>query len=58
MLGVLLLGFFFDGIEITLIILPVFGPIVAQLDFAYHVADEEMLYWFAILMAINLQTFF
>jgi tripartite ATP-independent transporter DctM subunit len=58
MLGVFLLGFFFDWIEITLIILPVFAPIVAQLDFADHVADGEMLYWFAILVAINLQTSF
>ncbi len=58
MLAVFLLGFFFDWIEITLIILPVFAPIVAQLDFAGHVANEEMLYWFAILVAINLQTSF
>ena len=58
MLAVFLLGFFFDWIEITLIILPVFAPIVAQLDFGGHVADGEILYWFAILVAINLQTSF
>jgi len=58
MLGVFLLGFFFDWIEITLIILPVFAPIVAQLDFGGHVAQGEMLYWLAILVAINLQTSF
>jgi tripartite ATP-independent transporter DctM subunit len=58
MVGVFLLGFFFDWIEITLIVLPVFAPIVAQLDFGDHVAQTEMLYWFAILVAINLQTSF
>ncbi len=58
MVGIFLLGFFFDWIEITLIVLPVFAPIVAQLDFSGHVADTELLYWFAILVAINLQTSF
>lgn len=58
MVGVFLLGFFFDWIEITLIVLPVFAPIVTQLDFGDHVAKTEMLYWFAILVAINLQTSF
>ncbi|WP_026479015.1 TRAP transporter large permease subunit [Ahrensia sp. 13_GOM-1096m] len=53
-----LLGFFFDWIEITLIILPVFAPIIAQLDFGAHVRPEDTVYWFAILMAINLQTSF
>ncbi len=32
------LGFFFDWIEITLIVLPVFGPLVAGLDFGDHVS--------------------
>jgi len=52
------LGFFFDWIEITLIVLPVFAPIIAKLDFGDHVAAVDMVYWFAILMAINLQTSF
>jgi len=55
---VFLLGFFLDWIEITLIALPIFVPIVELLDFGGHVAQPEMLYWFAILMAINLQTSF
>ncbi|MEL6873704.1 MAG: TRAP transporter large permease subunit, partial [Pseudomonadota bacterium] len=67
---VFLLGFFFDWLEITLIVLPVFTPIVMQLapEFATHVGVAEgtpiktvqlqVLYWFAILVAINLQTSF
>ncbi len=55
---IFLLGFFFDWIEITLIILPVFTPIVAKLNFGLHVPNADVLYWFAILAAINLQTSF
>lgn len=55
---VFFLGFFFDWIEITLIVLPVFSPIIAELDFGDHVAQGELVYWFAILMAVNLQTSF
>jgi tripartite ATP-independent transporter DctM subunit len=55
---VFLLGFFFDWIEITLIVLPIFLPILEGLDFGDHVARTDLLYWFAILMAINLQTSF
>lgn len=58
MILVFFLGFFFDWIEITLIVLPVFAPIIAQLDFGDHVAKIDTVYWFAILMAINLQTSF
>ncbi|MDE0057692.1 MAG: TRAP transporter large permease subunit, partial [Defluviicoccus sp.] len=53
-----LLGFFFDWIEITLIVLPVFAPILAGLDFGEHVPRTEVIYWFAILLAVNLQTSF
>jgi tripartite ATP-independent transporter DctM subunit len=52
------LGFFLDWIEITLIVLPVFAPIVATLDFGTHVPKEEITYWFIVLMAVNLQTSF
>ena len=55
---VFFLGFFFDWIEITLIVLPVFSPIITALDFGDHVARHEVVYWFAILMAVNLQTSF
>ena len=55
---VFVFGFFFDWIEITLIVLPVFSPIIAQLDFGDHVSRFDVVYWFAILIAINLQTSF
>ncbi|MCB1757901.1 MAG: TRAP transporter large permease subunit, partial [Gammaproteobacteria bacterium] len=55
---VFFLGFFFDWIEITLIVLPVFSPIISGLDFGDHVDKFEVVYWFAILMAVNLQTSF
>ena len=56
---VFLLGFFFDWIEITLIVLPVFGPILGQLDFGpmFDTVGDQTL-WFAMLVAINLQTSF
>ena len=55
---VFLLGFFLDWIEITLIVLPVFAPMVAGLDFGDHLPKEDIVFWFAILVAINLQTSF
>jgi len=55
---VFFLGFFLDWIEITLIVLPVFAPLVVGLDFGDHVAKEHMILWFIILMAVNLQTSF
>lgn len=58
MVTVFLLGFFFDWIEITLIVLPVFAPIVEIMDFGDHLAQKDVVYWFAILIAINLQTSF
>ena len=58
MAEIFLLGFSFDWIEITLIVLRIFVPIVELLDFDGHVSKAEVLYWLAILMAINLQTSF
>jgi len=59
MFVVFLLGFFLDWIEITLIVLPIFAPIVAGLDFGDHVGTATLvLPWFAVLMAVNLQTSF
>ncbi len=55
---VFFLGFFFDWIEITLIVLPVFSPIIELLDFGVHVDKHEIVFWFAILLAVNLQTSF
>jgi tripartite ATP-independent transporter DctM subunit len=55
---VFFLGFFLDWIEITLIVLPVFSPMIANLDFGDHVPKADVVHWFAILMAVNLQTSF
>ncbi|MEM7301639.1 MAG: TRAP transporter large permease subunit [Pseudomonadota bacterium] len=55
---VFLLGFFLDFIEIMLIVLPVFAPIIKLLEFGDHVMQQELIYWFAILLAVNLQTSF
>jgi tripartite ATP-independent transporter DctM subunit len=53
------LGFFFDWIEITLIVLPVFGPVVSKLDFGeMFLTKGDQTLWFAELVAINLQTSF
>lgn len=52
------LGFFFDWVEITLIMLPIVAPIVALMDLGGHVAGPDLIYWFAVLMAVNLQTSF
>ncbi len=55
---VFFLGFFLDWIEITLIVLPVFAPMISGLDFGDHVPKADVVHWFAILMAVNLQTSF
>jgi tripartite ATP-independent transporter DctM subunit len=55
---VFFLGFFLDWIEITLIVLPVFSPLIKLLDFGDHVPQADIVYWFIILMAVNLQTSF
>jgi tripartite ATP-independent transporter DctM subunit len=52
------LGFFLDWIEITLIVLPVFGPMIANMDFGTWVPKEAVLVWFTVLLAVNLQTSF
>ena len=38
--------------------LPVFAPLVVGLDFGDHVAKADIVFWFLVLMAINLQTSF
>ncbi|MGR3513638.1 MAG: TRAP transporter large permease subunit [Paracoccaceae bacterium] len=55
-----LLGFFLDWIEITLIVLPLMGPIVMGLDLGIpgFGLDEPALIWFVILVAVTLQTSF
>jgi tripartite ATP-independent transporter DctM subunit len=56
-----LLGFFFDWIEITLIVLPVFAPILQGVDFGPHIGDGGpivFLTWFVVMLSVNLQTSF
>lgn len=55
------LGFFFDWIEITLIVLPVFAPILQGVDFGPHLGEGGpviFLTWFVIMLSVNLQTSF
>ncbi len=54
------LGFFFDWLEITLIVLPVFAPIIMVLSgLGEHVGSASWVVpWFAIIVAVNLQTSF
>jgi tripartite ATP-independent transporter DctM subunit len=59
MVLVFFMGFFFDWIEICLIVLPIFAPIIGGLDFGTTVQGKQLiLCWFAILMAVNMQTAF
>ncbi len=59
MILVFIMGFFFDWIEICLIVLPIFAPIIGKLDFGtFIVGKEVILAWFAILLAVNMQTAF
>ena len=55
---VFFLGFFLDWVEITLIILPIFAPLVGGLDFGDHLAASDIKMWFLVLVAVNLQTSF
>jgi tripartite ATP-independent transporter DctM subunit len=59
MVLVFLLGFPFEWIEICLIVLPVFAPIIAKYDFSAHLGSNQYLMaWFGTLVAVNLQTAF
>jgi hypothetical protein len=59
MVLIFLLGFPFEWIEICLIVLPVFAPILAKMDFSGHIGDKTwFMPWFATLVAANLQTSF
>jgi TRAP-type mannitol/chloroaromatic compound transport system permease large subunit len=53
---IFLLGFFFERIEITFVVLPLFAPMLTVLDFGTHVPQADVIMWFAIVMAVNLQT--
>jgi TRAP-type mannitol/chloroaromatic compound transport system permease large subunit len=58
---VFLLGFFLDWIEISLIVLPLLGPVITGLDLdisGFGNVDNPELVWFALLVAVTLQTSF
>ncbi|MEP0960194.1 MAG: TRAP transporter large permease subunit [Roseobacter sp.] len=58
---VFLLGFLLDWIEITLIIMPLMLPVVMALDIpvnGFGVVENPSIVWFAILVAVTLQTSF
>ncbi|MEQ9640002.1 MAG: TRAP transporter large permease subunit [Alphaproteobacteria bacterium] len=56
---IFVLGFFIDWIEITVITLPLFVPVLMTLDFSAHVGDPRItLVWMATLVALTLQTSF
>ncbi len=59
-LGVIIvLGFFIDWIEIVLITLPIFYPVISDFDFSSHVGDPLLTrIWIAVAIAIVLQTSF
>ena len=61
---VFLLGFFLEWIEITLIILPIVGMVILNMDFSWVAeagidpSERPSLVWFCILFAMTLQTSF
>ncbi|MDP6705177.1 MAG: TRAP transporter large permease subunit [Alphaproteobacteria bacterium] len=58
MVMVFFLGFILDFIEIALIMFPIFAPLVVDLNFGTHVPQDQVLFWFTVLVAVNLQTSF
>ena len=58
MVSIFLLGFVLDWLEISLILMPIFAPIVGGLEFANGLSGDSLLIWFGILVAVNLQTSF
>ena len=59
MVLIFLLGFPFEWIEICLIVLPIFGPILMKFDFSDHLgSNAALMTWFGTLVAVNLQTAF
>lgn len=56
MLLVFILGFFLDWVEITAVVVPIIAPVVIQLDFG--LPGDQVMIWFAIALAVNLQTSF
>ncbi len=53
---IFLLGFFLEWVEITLVVVPIVAPVILALDFG--MPSDQVLVWFAIALAVNLQTSF
>jgi TRAP-type mannitol/chloroaromatic compound transport system permease large subunit len=59
MILVFFMGFFFDWIEICLVVIPIFTPIIAKLTFPGFIDGKlPILLWFAILLSVNMQSAF
>jgi TRAP-type mannitol/chloroaromatic compound transport system permease large subunit len=58
LLLVFVLGFFFDWVEIVLIMFPILKPVLDALDFGAHVPHAHLALWLAVLLALNLQSSF
>jgi tripartite ATP-independent transporter DctM subunit len=59
MLLVFIMGFFFDWIEICLVVIPIFTPILAKANFGAFIEGQQViLLWFAILLSVNMQSAF
>ncbi|MFG6535163.1 TRAP transporter large permease subunit [Sulfitobacter sp. 1A16787] len=54
---IFVLGFFLEWVEISFVVLPLFAPVISGLDYT-GVQSDEILVWFTILVAMNLQTSF
>lgn len=55
---IFIMGFFLEWIEISFIVLPLFAPIILTQDFGFDATGTELLIWFAVLAAVNMQTSF
>ena len=56
---VFFMGFFFDWIEICLVVIPIFAPLIGKFDYGSVVQGQQViLLWFGILLAVNMQTAF
>ena len=57
MVLIFILGLFLEWVEISFVVLPLFAPIITGFDYT-GVEPSEVLIWFTILFAMNLQTSF
>lgn len=58
MVAIFVLGFVLDWLEITLILVPIFAPVMTKLEFGNGLQSDAVLIWFGLLVAVNLQTSF